>query len=40
VGEAPALAAAVCFGVTDVVATVLSRRMHSAAVALVAQPGG
>jgi drug/metabolite transporter (DMT)-like permease len=40
VGEALALAAAVCFGVTDVVAAVLSRRMHSAAVALVAQLGG
>jgi hypothetical protein len=39
VGEALALGAALCFGITDFVSTLLARRVHSAAVALVAQPG-
>jgi drug/metabolite transporter (DMT)-like permease len=40
VGEALALTAAVGFGITEFVSALLSRRMHSAAVALVAQLGG
>jgi drug/metabolite transporter (DMT)-like permease len=40
VGEALALTAAVCFGTAQFVSGLLSRRMHSAAVALVAQLGG
>ncbi|MGH3588853.1 MAG: EamA family transporter [Pseudonocardia sp.] len=39
-GEALALTAALCFGVTDFAAALLARRVHSAAVALVAQSGG
>ena len=39
-GEALALTAAVCFGTAQFVSGLLSRRMHSAAVALVAQLGG
>jgi drug/metabolite transporter (DMT)-like permease len=40
VGEALALGAALCFGITDFVSALLARRVHSAAVALVAQLGG
>jgi drug/metabolite transporter (DMT)-like permease len=40
VGEALALAAALCFGIVDFVSALLARRVHSAAVALVAQIGG
>ncbi len=39
-GEALALAAALCFGIVDFVSALLARRVHSAAVALVAQLGG
>lgn len=39
-GEALALGAALCFGITDFVSALLARRVHSAAVALVAQLGG
>ena len=39
-GEALALTAALCFGITDFVSALLARRVHSAAVALVAQLGG
>ena len=39
-GEVLALAAALCFGLTDFAAALLARRVHSAAVALVAQLGG
>ncbi|WP_219413283.1 EamA family transporter [Pseudonocardia nigra] len=38
--NALALASAVCFGATDFIAALLSRRVHSAVVALVAQLGG
>jgi hypothetical protein len=40
VGEALALGAALCFGITDFVSALLARQVHSAAVALVAQLGG
>jgi drug/metabolite transporter (DMT)-like permease len=40
VGEALALGAALGFGITDFVSALLARRVHSAAVALVAQLGG
>jgi drug/metabolite transporter (DMT)-like permease len=40
VGEALALGAALCFGITDFASALLARRVHSAAVALVAQLGG
>jgi drug/metabolite transporter (DMT)-like permease len=40
VGEALALGAALCFGITDFVSALLARRVHSAAVALVAQLAG
>lgn len=40
VGEALALGAALCFGITDFVSALLARRVHSASVALVAQLGG
>jgi drug/metabolite transporter (DMT)-like permease len=40
VSEALALGAALCFGITDFVSALLARRVHSAAVALVAQLGG
>lgn len=40
VGEALALGAALCFGIVDFVSALLARRVHSAAVALVAQLGG
>lgn len=39
-GEALALGAALCFGITDFVSALLARRVHSTAVALVAQLGG
>jgi drug/metabolite transporter (DMT)-like permease len=39
-GEALALGAALCFGITDFVSALLARRVHSIAVALVAQLGG
>lgn len=39
-GEALALASALCFGVTDVCAGLLSRRAHSAAVAFYGQAAG
>lgn len=39
-GEALALGAALCFGITDFVSALLARRVHSAVVALVAQLGG
>ncbi|HYH33056.1 MAG TPA: EamA family transporter [Pseudonocardia sp.] len=39
-GEALALGAALCFGITDFVSALLARRVHSASVALVAQVGG
>ncbi|GAA0928652.1 EamA family transporter [Pseudonocardia zijingensis] len=39
-GEVLALGAALCFGITDFVSALLARRVHSAAVALVAQLGG
>jgi drug/metabolite transporter (DMT)-like permease len=40
VGELLALGAALCFGTTDFFSALLSRRVHSSAVALVAQLGG
>jgi drug/metabolite transporter (DMT)-like permease len=39
-GEALALGAALCFGITDFASALLARRVHSAVVALVAQLGG
>ncbi|PRX99678.1 EamA family transporter [Allonocardiopsis opalescens] len=39
-GVGPALVSAVCFGLTDVFAGLLSRRAHSAAVALLGQVAG
>ena len=39
-GEILALLAALCFGATDFFSGLLSRRAHSAAVAIVSQLGG
>jgi DNA-binding MarR family transcriptional regulator len=40
VGAALARISARCFGITDFISALLARRVHSAAVALVAQLGG